>query len=154
MRVKTRTGAIRVLENANDELQSLSRTTESEIESVARAFEGLAGNADKVLNLAGAIIGCVENESIRSILPKVQTLGAAARRFIGDKLQATTEIVETVATEVKLLRQVSLVTGSQTAIAFETKALSVLTNIEVARLGTVEATSNTSLGSWPTSQNR
>ncbi len=137
MRVKTRTGAIRVLENANDELQSLSRTTESEIESVARAFEGLAGNADKVLNLAGAIIGCVENESIRSILPKVQTLGAAARRFIGDKLQATTEIVETVATEVKLLRQVSLVTGSQTAIAFETKALSVLTNIEVARLGTV-----------------
>ena len=53
MRVKTRTGAIRVLENANDELQSLSRTTESEIESVARAFEGLAGNADKVLNLGG-----------------------------------------------------------------------------------------------------
>jgi hypothetical protein len=139
MRVETRTDAVQVLEKANDELQSLSRTTESGIESVARAFEGLAGNADTVLNLAGAIVGCVEKESVSSILPKVQTLGAAARRFIGDRLQATTGIVQTVATEVKLLRQVSLVTGSQTAIAFETKALSVLTNIEVARLGAVGA---------------
>lgn len=139
MSVETRTNAVRTLKKANDELQSLARTTESEIESVVRMFESLAANADTILKLAGAIVGCVENESVGSILPKVQTLGATARRFIEERLQATTGIVETVTTEVRLLRQVSLVTGSQTAIAFETKALSVLTNIEVARLGTVGA---------------
>jgi len=139
MSVETRTEAVRTLERAKDELQVLSRATESEIESVARAFEGLAGNADTILNLAGAIVGCVENEGVSSVLPKVQTLGAAARRFIGERLRATTGIVETVKTEVKLLFEFSLVAGNQTAIAFETKELSVLTNMEVARLGTVGA---------------
>ena len=100
-----------LLRRQTSELQALSRTTESEIESVARAFEGLAGHADTILNLAAAIVGCVENESVSSVLPKVQTLGAAARRFIGDRLQATTGILETVTTEVKLLRQLSLVTA-------------------------------------------
>jgi hypothetical protein len=50
-------------------------------------------------------------------------------------LQATTGILETVAAEVKLLRQLSLATREQAVIARKTKALSVLTNIEVARLG-------------------
>jgi hypothetical protein len=106
---------------------------------VARTFEVLAGHADTILNLVGAIVGCVENEGVTSVLPKVQTLGAAARRFIGDRLQATTGIVETVTTEVKLLLEFSLFAARQTAIAFETKELSVLTNIEVARLGAVGA---------------
>ena len=137
MSVETRTEAVRTLEKAKDELQALSRASESEIESVARAFEGLAGHADTILNLAAAIVRCVENESVSSVLPKVQALGATARGFIGDRLQATTGILESVTTEVKLLRQLSLVTRDQAAIAFETKALSVLTNIEVARLGAV-----------------
>jgi chromosome segregation ATPase len=106
---------------------------------VARAFEGLAGHTDTIVSLAAAIVGCVENENVSSVLPQVQTLGAAARVFIGDRLQATTGILETVTTEVKLLRQLSRVAGDQEAIAFEIKALSVLTNIEVARLGTVGA---------------
>jgi hypothetical protein len=41
--------------------------------------------------------------------------------------------------EVRLLRQLSLVTRAQGEIAMETKALSVLTNIEVAHLGTMGA---------------
>jgi len=139
MSVETRTEVVCTLEKAKGELQALARTTESEIESVARFFEGLAGHADTILNLAAAIVGCVENESVSSALLKVQTLGAAARRFIGDRLQATAGILETVTTEVKLLRELSYVTRSQTGIALETKALSVLTNIEVARLGAVGA---------------
>ena len=127
------------MEKAKDELGSMSRTTAGQIESVARAFEGLAGQADTILNLAAAIVRCVENESVNSVLPNVQSLGAAARGFIGDRLQATTGILETVTTEVKLLRQLSQVTRDQAAIAYETKALSVLTNIEVARLGAVGA---------------
>jgi hypothetical protein len=137
MSVETRMETVRTLEKAKDELQALSRASESEIESVARAFEGLAGHADTILNLAAAIFRCVENENVSSVLPKVQALGATARGFLADRLQATTGILESVTAEVKLLRQLSLSTRDQAAIAFEIKALSVLTNIEVARLGAV-----------------
>jgi hypothetical protein len=69
----------------------------------------------------------------------VQALGGEAKRFLGERLRATTGIVETVSKEVQLLRQLSRVASSQEAIALEIKALSVLTNIEVARLGNVGA---------------
>ena len=139
MSIDTRTEAASKLEKAKGELRALSRTTEDEIELVARVFEGLAGHTETILNLAAAIVGCVENESVSSALEKVQILGAAARRFIGDRLQATAGILETVTREVELLRDLSYATRCQAAIALETKALSVLTNIEVARLGAVGA---------------
>jgi hypothetical protein len=137
MSIASKAKSVFALEQAKGELQAMARTIESEIGSVARAFEGLAGHTDTIVNLAAAIVGCVENQSVSSILPKVQTLGAAARQFIAEKLQATAGVLETVTTEVKLLRQLSAVAGSQEAIALEIKALSVLTNIEVAHLGTV-----------------
>ena len=135
MRAEARTEVVHTLEKAKGELQALTGTAERGIESVARAFEGLAGHADTILNLAAAIVGSVENESADSVLPKIQTLGTAARRFFGDRLQATTGILETVTTELKFLCQLSRVTCRQAEIALETKELSVLTNIEVARLG-------------------
>ena len=137
MSIETRTDAVRMLENVKEELHALARKTQSEIVSVARDFAGLAGDADTILNLAGAIVGCVEKEGVSAILPKVQTLGATAQRFIGDRLQATEGIVEMVTAEVKLLQKVSRATAGQAAIAFETKTLSLLTNIEVARLDAV-----------------
>ena len=69
----------------------------------------------------------------------MQYLGSEAKSFIASRLQATAEILEAVTTEVKLLRQLSEVTRGQAGIALETRALSVLTNIEVGRLGTVGA---------------
>jgi hypothetical protein len=56
---------------------------------------------------------------------------------IGERLQATTGILETVAMEANVLRQLAQVTGQQAQIALKTKALSVLTNVEVAHLGSV-----------------
>ena len=129
--------AASTLGQAKDELQAMARMVEGEIVSVAKAFEGFAGDTDTILSLAAAIVGCVENESVSSILPKVQSLGAAARRFMSEKLEATTGVLDTVTNEVKLLGQLSAVAGSQEAIALEIKALSVLTNIEVAHLGSV-----------------
>lgn len=139
MSIETRTEAVSALEKAQGELLAVSHTTDSEIELVARAFEGLAGHTDTILSLTSAIVACVEDESVSSVLPKVQALSAAAKRFIGDRLQATNGILDTVTKEVKLLRQLSQTTRGQAAIALETKALSVLTNIEVARLGSVGA---------------
>jgi hypothetical protein len=127
------------LEKAEGELRGMALNMEREISSLVRAFEGLAGDTDSVLNLAAAIVGCVENENISSVLPKVQALGAAAKSFIGERLQATTGILDTVGTEVNLLRQLSQLTVGQESIALETKALSVLTNVEAARLGSAGA---------------
>lgn len=125
------------LERGADELRSTAATITTEIGAIAQSFEGLAGYTGTILNLAAAIVECVENKSVTSVLAKVQTLGAAARTFIAERLEATTGILETVTTEVKLLRQLTDVAESQEAIALEIKVLSVLTNVEVARLGAI-----------------
>jgi hypothetical protein len=125
------------VDRAKCELQAMARTIETEIQSVAKAFESLAGHSDTILGIAAAIVGCVENENVVTVLPKVRALGAAARTFIAERLQATTGILETVTTEARLLGQLSGVASSQEAIALEIKVLSVLTNIEVARLGSI-----------------
>jgi hypothetical protein len=125
------------LEKGRSELQAMACTIESEIDAVARSFEALAGHTGAILNLAAAIVGCVEKESVTSILPKVQALGATAKVFIADRLEATAGVLDTVTREAKLLHQLSEVAQGQEAIALEIKVLSVLTNIEVARLGAI-----------------
>lgn len=137
MCMEPRTEAAGSLEGAMSDLQVLSRATEAEIESIGRLFEDLASQVDTILKLAGDTIACIESGNVNAVLSKVQNLGAVARRFIGDRLQAANGILDTVTKERTLLRQLSQVTRGQAAIALETKALSVLTNIEVARLGAV-----------------
>ena len=135
MSMEFKTEVVDVLEKGKGELAALARTTASEIESVAKTFEGLSGHVDTILSLAGGIVGCVEDERVTSLLPKVQRLGTTAKRLIEDRVKATAGILEAVTMEVKLLRQLSEVTRAQEGIALETRALSVLTNVEVARIG-------------------
>jgi hypothetical protein len=130
---------IPTVQKATGELHSLAFTTESQIRTVAKVFEAVAGDTNSLMNLAAAIVDCVEKENISSVLPRMQTLGAAVRRFIEDRLQATAGILDMVTTVAKLLRQLSVVSRGQAEIAFKIKALSVLTNLEVAHLGAVGA---------------
>ena len=136
---KVGTGAqiVSILSSAEHELHSLAVVVNRTIGSTATAFQGLIGHTDTILGLAAAIISCVENDNVSSVLPKVQTLGAAARSFIAERLEASAGVLETVTAEVKLLHQLSGVAESQENVALEIKALSVLTDIEVARLGSV-----------------
>lgn len=137
MTIATTTQIVPVVEKAIVELEEMARIVEAGVASAATAFKGLADHSDAVLNLAGAIVSCVESEEVASVLPRVQSLGAAAKQFIAHRIEATAGILETVAREVKLLDQLSEVAGLQEGTALEIKALSVLTNIEVARIGTV-----------------
>ncbi len=123
------------LERSGGQLQDLACRTELEIGLVTKAFEGLAGCSDTMLNIAARIVGCVEDESVRSVLAKVQTLGAEAKRFVSDRLNATTGLLAVVTEEVELLRELSGITRGQEAIVGEINAFSVLTKTEVARLG-------------------
>jgi hypothetical protein len=139
MRAESKTEIVPVLERSRRELEAVSRAVENEMDALVRAFQLLAGHADTILKMVAAIVGRVEGGGVSSVLPQVQALGGEAKRFLGERLKATIGIVETVSKEVQLLRQLSRVASSQEAIALEIKALSVLTNIEVARLGNVGA---------------
>lgn len=130
-----RLDAARTVEKVEQELQTLACSSEKEIETAGREFEDLARHTDAILNLVARVIGCVEDESVRAILPKVQSLGAEARNFIQERLRATAGILSTVTAEAELLGRLSQLTRGQRSIARETQTLSMLTNIEVARLG-------------------
>jgi len=135
MDVATDSDVAGTLQKAGQELEDLLRDSGKEIEAAGKDFQELARRTDVILNLAAGVIGCVEDEGVSSILFKVQTLGAAARTFIQDRLQATAGILEIVTTEAKSLERLSQLTRDQRSIARETQMLSVLTNIEVASLG-------------------
>jgi hypothetical protein len=127
--------AVFALEKAGQELESLMLESGREIDAAGKAFEDLARQTDAILELAGGVILRVEDDSVRSILARVQSLGAEVRSFIQERLQATAEILETASAEANLLETLSQLTRGQRSIARETQVLSVLTNIEVARLG-------------------
>jgi methyl-accepting chemotaxis protein len=131
--------AFETLEQAEGRIASLLREAESAIAAVAGGFEGLAKQIDGVLQQAGEIIVCVQDERVLSMLPRVQSLGGAARVFIHERLQATAGVLEMVVAEAGLLERLSQLTRGQRSIARETQTLSVLTNIEVARLGQLGA---------------
>lgn len=135
----TRLTIASALEKAKREIQALARTTEAGVEGATRVFHNLAGETDAVLALAGSIVGYVDNNDVSSVLPKLQKLGAEAGLFIHDKLSATNAILEIVIKEAELLGKISSLTRSQKGISRETNVLSVLTNIEIARLGSVGA---------------
>ncbi len=137
MRSDQRAEFLGTVGEAQSALQHLERSSESEIDAATRAFRGLAGHADMVLKQAANIIGHVEREDMSAVLPRVQTLCRTVRIFLEERLAAATSILETLKGEEVLLRRLTEITESQKAVAAHLKALSVLTNIEVAKLGSV-----------------
>ena len=102
---------------------------------MSRAFKGLATQAEILLKQAATIVSCVEKESMSSVLSSVQSLCLTLREFLGRRLKAATAILETLQQQEQLLLQLILITQNQEGIASHLRALSVLTNVEVARLG-------------------
>jgi methyl-accepting chemotaxis protein len=137
MREKNNTAAASTLEKAGGDLHWLLRTTEDAINGLVNAFQDLAEHTEATLKLAAAIVDCVQDESVISVLPSVRTLGVEARQFLGERLQATSGILEMVTAEMDLLRQLSTVTDGQARIALKINMLTVHTKIEVAHLGSV-----------------
>ncbi len=127
---------LRLLDKSSKDLTLLARASETEIDAIARAFQELAGQSTVILGLASAIVDCIEGEGIRSVLPQVSCLGTAAMLFVAERLKATVGILDTVTTETKLLKHLSIITASQSTIALKTRVLTMLTNVEVGRLGT------------------
>ena len=128
-----------VVKRLEAELRQVLAESEREVDRLARDFEGLAHQTNQIVETAGVIVRCTETEQMTSVLPRVQTLGAAAKDFIRERLAATAGILDTVTAEAALLERLAVLTRGQRAIVRETEMLRVLTNIEVARLGEVGA---------------
>ena len=137
MQGEARAEFVATLAEAQSTLRRLELSSESDIDTVARAFQGLAGYADMVLKQAANIIGYIEKENMSAVLPRVQALCRTVRTFLEQRLVAASSILESLHGEEILLRRLTEITESQKAVAAHLKALSVLTNIEVAKLGSV-----------------
>lgn len=120
---------------AHADLTELARSSEVEVQAVSHAFKGLASQTDMILKQAAAIVDCVEEKSMASVFSSVQSLSLTVRDFLGHRLEAVSTIVETLRDEERLLLRLITLTQSQEAISRHLRALSVLTNVEVAHLG-------------------
>jgi hypothetical protein len=130
-----RSQAAESIDQAARQLESLSAQAQENVHSVADAFEAMAHEADTMLHLAGAIVDCVQDEQTLSILPRMQSLGEELRTFLEARQHAMSGILDTLATEARLLGQIGQLTAEQRLAARETEMLSMLTNIEIAHLG-------------------
>jgi hypothetical protein len=128
-----------LLARAQADLDLVSTVGESAIQAVSRAFEKLAHEVRTILQLAAGIVGSVEKEKMSAVLGQVRTQCLTAKEFIGRRLDAAATIHGTLQTEEGLLWQLTLVTHRQEAIVRYLRALRVLTNIEVAHLGSAGA---------------
>ncbi len=126
---------IAVLTQVQGELTSLAHSSETEIASTANTFKSLAGQADAILKRAATIVACVEKESVGAVLPAVQALCLTVSSFLENQFDAAASILVSLQEEKNLLNQLTRVTHRQGAISSHLEALSVLTNVEVAQLG-------------------
>ncbi len=97
--------------------------------------KSLPFQADTVLQQAAAIVSMVEKESMGTVLSGVQSLCRTVKDLLGRRLEAAAGILDTLQEQEKLLAHLTLGTQGQEAIARHLRALSLLTNVEVAHLG-------------------
>ena len=121
--------------NARALLDSALSESGSNIRVVAAQFQRLAANLDEVLELTSAIVDCVREDWVQALIPAVQGLESAARRFIAVRLDSIAAIDGVFADEAGMIDNLLSLTVEQRSIAREAKALGVLASIEVGRLG-------------------
>jgi len=130
-----RTDLLAVFADVEKDLSELDASSEAEMETLGRTFETLAAEAKTVLQHANEIVACVQQERMASVLSNVQATCQDSRSFLEKRLEAATTILAALEQQQQMLQQLTLATQSQEAIARHLRALSVLTNIEVAHLG-------------------
>jgi hypothetical protein len=124
------------IKRAGELLESCLGSTEEDVRTVATQFEKLAAEVESVLNLTSAVVDCVQEDWVQSIVPMARVLDAAARRFIARRVESIAAIGTVFTGEAGMIENLLRLTAEQRSIAREGKALGVLASIEVGRLGT------------------
>lgn len=127
--------ALSAIERARALLESSLTSTGEDIRTVATQFEKLAAEVESVLNLTSAVVDCVREDWVQSIVPMARMLDAAARRFIAKRVESIAAIGTVFTGEADMIENLLTLTAEQRSIAREGKTLGVLASIEVGRLG-------------------
>lgn len=123
------------IQRASALLERVLSTSGDEIRSLTTQFQGLASEVESILELTSVTVDCVRGEWVQSIVPTVRRLGEAARGFLEQRNQSLSAVGVVFGNEANMLESLSVLATQQRSIAREAKALAVLANIEVSRLG-------------------
>jgi hypothetical protein len=123
------------IERACKMLESSLTATGEDIRAVATQFEKLSAEVDGVLDLTSAIVDCVQEDWMQTIVPMARALDEAARRFIAERVKSIAAIGTVFTSEAEMIENLLTLTAEQRSIAREGRTLGVLASIEVARLG-------------------
>lgn len=124
------------IDRAGELLESSLTSTGGDIRTVVTRFEKLAAEVESVLNLTSAVVDCVREDWVQSIVPTARMLDAAAGRFIAKRVESIAAIGTVFTGEAGMIENLLTLTAEQRSIAREGKTLGVLASIEVGRLGT------------------
>ena len=123
------------LEQVTTLLDAMGAECEAAIGELVREFEDLAVRVGKVLHLAGLTAQSIDAVAVPAIPAKVQQLIERTDGFVRDRLEADSAVLDAVKGQQRLVEKLlDLNTGNGSA-ALEIRMLSVLTSMEVARLG-------------------
>ena len=135
MNTLTKPKSVDALELAERQLHHLANMAHTEIGLLSRVFAQLASQVNAMMDLSAKVVDSIDHDKIDWTLKQAQSLGAVAKRFVNERLESTAQILQIVSSEAQLLERLYGLAWAQKKIARETDTLSVLTNIEVARLG-------------------
>ena len=124
-----------VLAGTQAVLEQVASEGEEAVEVAARTFRSLAEQSETVLKGAGAIVACVDPQGAADVLTAVQSLCLTVTSLLERRLDAASSILTSLEEEGRLLKKLTQITYRQETIASYLSALSVLTDVEVARLG-------------------
>ncbi len=123
------------VDHARELLEEALATTGEDIRAVAIQFETMSSEVQRILELTSAIVECVQEDWVESIVPTARALNASARCFLEERIESLAAISNVFTNEAKMLENLLSLTSDQRSIAHEGKTLGVLAGIEVATLG-------------------
>ena len=123
------------LEQVAASLDGTSAECEAAIGALIHEFEGLAARVHQVLRLAGLTAQSIDSVAVPEIPAKVQRLIERTEGFVRDRLEADRAVLDTVRDEQKLVERLLDLNAGNRSVAGEIRMLSVLTAMEVARMG-------------------
>lgn len=116
-------------------LGAIESECDSVVEVLSREFQSLAARVSEIVRLAELTVRSIETGTVGSIPARVASLVGAAEKFVLDRLEAGSTVLEVACGEQALVETLLRINAEHRSIAREIHMLALLTSIEVARLG-------------------
>lgn len=126
---------IEFLGDASALLKRVGPECEARMEDLVLEFEALAACVTEIILLSSKTAQSIESGAIPLIPAKTENLVQRTEEFVRDRLEATAAVLEAVRCEQEILEKLEHHNAANRSIAQEIRMLSLLTSMEVARMG-------------------